>query len=134
MSQTLEKLISQLEPAGDSLRETVSVDLTEVLGEGALFVYRAPSLYDLYAVAEPQVISQWRQFDPEMPAALATQLELMARLHIAPPSSEPVGRMYAEIIRRLEPSQAVRVLRLVERAISETFGLSDIAQAVDEKK
>jgi len=132
--KTFDELVAGLEISKPNASKTLTVDLSEVLGEGAVFGYREPSLYDLYAIAEPRVLSEWRQYDPEMPDTLAMLLELVSRLHISPPCQQPTGQLYATLLTRLGTAQALRVLKQIEQALTSTFGLGDIAEQVAAKK
>ena len=72
---------------------------------------------------------------PDIPRDLATTLELIARLHLAPPAAElPTGKFYAELLQRLPPQTAIALLRRVGDAIATAFGLADIETQADAKK
>jgi len=134
MSKTLDELARKL-PKQQREPRTCSVDLSDLLGDGWLMVYREPSIADLFAIADARVLREWERAMPEMPRELASTLELIARLHISPPPAEmSAGKFYLQIVRQLEPQVAVAVLRRIGDAIAESFGLSEIEQAAEAKK
>lgn len=135
MTHNFEQILARLpQQAQEHAAKRVEVDLTDLLGDGAIFAYREPTVYDLYAVADTRVLADWRRAYPDMPDTLIAQLELMARLHVAPPAEMPTGKLYAQLINTLTPAQAVVFMRRVERALSDAFGLGDLEEQVEQKK
>lgn len=131
---TLEQLLEQVPERKRDLR-TVEVDLTDLLGQGWIFVFREPTLTDLCAAADTQVHAEWRRAVPEIPHDLATVLELIARLHLAPPAeSMGSGMFYAKLLQRLEPRVAVQVIRRISDALATAFGLDQFESSVEVKK
>ncbi len=134
MPKTLDELVRQL-PKQQREPRTCTVDLSDLLGDGWVMVYREPSIADLFAIADQRVLREWERAMPEIPRELASTLELIARLHISPPAAEmPTGKFYLQLVRQLEPQVAVAILRRVGDAIAESFGLAEIEQATQAKK
>jgi len=136
MSKTLESLLGELPQSTAHEPRTCEVDLTDLLGDGWVMQYREPSVADLFAAGDTRTLAEWERVMPDMPRDLATTLELIARLHLAPPAAElPTGKFYAELLQRLPPQVAIALLRRVGDAIATAFGLADVeAQAQAKKK
>jgi len=131
---TLDELARAL-PKQQREPRTCTVDLSDLLGDGWVMVYREPSIADLFAISDQRVLREWERAMPEMPRELASTLELIARLHISPPAAElATGKFYLQLVRQLEPQLAVAVLRRIGDAIAESFGLADLADAAEAKK
>ena len=134
MSKTLEQLLGNL-PKQSHEPRTCSVDLTDLLGDGWVMQYREPSVADLFAASDTRTLAEWERVMPDIPRDLATTLELIARLHLAPPAAEmPTGKFYAALLRRLPPQTAIVALRRIGDAIANEFGLADVESQADAKK
>ncbi len=129
-----DEILAQIPKPNAPLEKTVSVEVSDILGVEARFTYRAPSVYDLYAISDPQVLREWRLQYPEIPDTLAVQIELIARLHLEPATDKPIGHLYVELIEKLGLPKAVALLKRIEGAISEAFGLGDLREQVEAKK
>lgn len=129
---TLDTLVQKIE--APQKPPTVEVDMSDIFGESVVFVYRVPSLYDLYSIADPKVLHEWRVAYPDMPDLMAQQLELYARLHVAPETTRPKGEVYVEILNKLDTSRAVKFIRKIEEALTPFINLKDFDQLVEEKK
>lgn len=134
MNKTLDAIVDALPAHASSKPRTVVVDCSDLFGAGAIFTYREPNLHDLFAASDPTVLREWRKHAPEITDTLAMQLELIARLHISPPSEQAVGALYLALLQRLPTAQAVAFLRRAEQAITSAFGLVNLEEAIDEKK
>jgi predicted class III extradiol MEMO1 family dioxygenase len=96
--------------------------------------YREPSVADLFAAADTRTLAEWERVLPDIPRDLASTLELIARLHLAPPAAEmPTGKFYAELLRRLPPQTTIAVLRRID-TIAAAFGLDNIEALAEAKK
>lgn len=114
--------------------KTVEVDMSDILDEGVVFVYRKPTVMDLYAVSDSKTLDEWRRRYPDMPEAMCAQLELYARLHVAPASASPIGQLYAELMNRLDTAQALQFIKRIESALSEFVQIGTIAEEAERKK
>jgi hypothetical protein len=135
MSKTLESLLGELPRPTAREPRICEVDLTDLLGDGWVMQYREPSVADLFAAADTRTLAEWERVLPDIPRDLASTLELIARLHLAPPAAEmPTGKFYAELLRRLPPQTTIAVLRRIGDTISTAFGLDNIEALAEAKK
>lgn len=113
--------------------ETVTVDLSDILGEGAVFKYRRPSVKDAFAVQDDDTINDWRLKYKDIPVAFIQTLELIGRCHLEPqPENQPVGVLYKKLFESLPLEDSLAVIA----RISEAMGISSKgpAEIVERKK
>jgi len=130
---TFDELIQRL-PARAEEQALAEVDLSDLLGEGVVFRYRAPRVPDFYAAGDPEVLREWRTRYPDYPQSLHMQLELMARLHVEPSTQRPAGELYAQLIEKLPPALAQAVLKRIGDTLVAVFQLDQIEERVESKK
>jgi hypothetical protein len=130
---TFDELVNRL-PARAEEQALAEVDLSDLLGEGVVFRYRAPRVPDLYAANDPEVLREWRIRYPDYPQLLHMQLELMARLHVEPSTQRPAGEIYAQLIEKLPPTVAQAVLKRIGDTLVAAFQLEQIEERVESKK
>lgn len=101
--------------------ETLEVDVSEFFDtdKAVVFRYRRPSVADIYAVAQQHVLDAWLLKHPEAPREFVQTIEFLARLHLEPASSQPIGEAYYELLmRKMDAYTAARFIAKVMRHIA----------------
>lgn len=115
--------------------EVLEVDLTEFFDteKPVVFKYRTPSIADVYAVSQQHILDAWQLKHPDIPREMAQTLEFLARLHMEPASSQPMGEAYYELlVRKMDAFTAARFIAAVMRHIAPWA--HDLESLLDEKK
>lgn len=114
---------------------TLEVDVSEFFetDKPVIFRYRTPSVADVYAVAQQHVLDTWRLKYPEIPREFAQTIEFIARLHLEPTSSKPIGEAYYELL--THKMDAYTAARFIAKVMSHIAPWArDLDNLLDEKK
>lgn len=115
--------------------DVIEVDMTDFFESDApvIFRYRAPSIADLFAANDQVALDAWRLQHPELIRDLAQVIEFVARLHLEPQSSRPIGQVYYELLQeKMDAPTAARFLARIMTAVAPWA--QDIESLIESKK
>lgn len=115
--------------------DVIEIDMTDFFESDApiVFKFRKPSIADLFGANDAIALDSWRLQHPDLTRDLAQVIEFIARLHLEPKSSRPIGQIYYELLlQKMDAPTAARFLARIMGSVAPWA--QDIETLIEAKK